>query len=523
MAISGAHRNRPVGGLLPALLLAILLLSSLLLSACEKAAPVDKRSPFAAPSGAARSSGNGVPEDAAPEDTGSLALSRAPMPVPLADPEPQALLIAIAQSYPRARQMRTKSETGEVARLGETAASLDRARADLRAIKRNLARFSVDGPPTHALFHAIGRDGRLQAWLIRPDGAVFAGQSARPYAGLAELPDGLGVTRFALSRGPQPKGQPLRPLDAEESVDDSRGGRATVAQRMATLRETSAALLPGAIGEALAAGTGRLLVLPVRDTGTAPYAALPVPGGREPAARRWSFVVMQDVETLASDAPGFDMGAVDLAKAVVVGDPEDMRDVRFNFPPLPGARKEALAIAKQLAVDDRNVLIGADASRSNVVNAINRLNGGGIVYMATHAIADARNPLTRGFVVLDRSNLFAGELRATRFRGWDTHHPLVVMSACQTGLGRVLEGGTFGVARTWTDAGAGQVVASLWNVSDQATLLLMTRFAAALKAGKAPERAMQLAQLETLRDYPNNPKLWASFTIIGKPTLGPAG
>jgi hypothetical protein len=498
MAIRGAHQS----GFLA------LLLAALLLSACDKATPAEKPGPLAALSGTA---GNGA----------SGAASRPSMPVPLADPEPHGLLVAIAQTYPRARQMRTKSETGEVARLGQTAAALDRASADLRAIKRNLARLSQGGPPTFALLHGIGPGLHLQAWLIGPDGAIFTGQSELPYFGLAGLPDGLGITRFALSRGPQRKGEPVQPLDAQDSAEDSRGSPAVVAQRMDTLREASATLLPGPVGAALAAGRGRLLVLPVRDTGTAPYAALPAAGSTDPAARRWSFVVMQDVETLASDVPGFDMGAVDLGKAVVVGDPEDMRDPVFRFPPLPGARKEALAIARLLAVDDRNVLIGEAATRPNVVRAIDRLDGGGIVYMATHAIADARNPLTRGFVVLDRSNLFAGELRATRFRGWDRRHPLVVMSACQTGLGRVFDGGTFGVARTWTDAGAGQVVASLWNVSDHATYQLMTRFARALKAGAAPERAMQLAQLETLREYPDNPKMWASFTIIGKPTLGP--
>ncbi len=140
--------------------------------------------------------------------------------------------------------------------------------------------------------------------------------------------------------------------------------------------------------------------------------------------------------------------------------------------------------------------------------------------MATHAVADAEHPLTRGFVVLSQKNLFAGELRTQQFRGWDEHQPLVVMSACQTALGRVFDGGTFGVARTWTNAGAGQVVASLWNVSDRATYRLMTRFVAGLQQGKAPELAMQAAQLETIKNYPNDPKMWASFTIIGKPTIG---
>jgi CHAT domain-containing protein len=93
------------------------------------------------------------------------------------------------------------------------------------------------------------------------------------------------------------------------------------------------------------------------------------------------------------------------------------------------------------------------------------------------------------------------------------------MSACLTALGRVFAGGTFGVARTWTNAGAGQVVASLWNVSDRATYRLMTRFVDGLQQGKTPELAMQAAQLETIKNYPNDPKMWASFTIIGKPSI----
>jgi CHAT domain-containing protein len=57
-------------------------------------------------------------------------------------------------------------------------------------------------------------------------------------------------------------------------------------------------------------------------------------------------------------------------------------------------------------------------------------------------------------------------------------------------------------------------------VSDLATYRLMTRFVAGLQQGKSPELAMQAAQLETIKNYPNDPKMWASFTIIGKPTIG---
>jgi|GEM_PF-1886587 len=466
-----------------------------------------------------------------------------PMPAVLPKNEEQPLLEAIASRYPVERQLESKAETGRVSPLQRASirANLVRAEGDLAGIKRNLAELSRTGLPTYALIHNVAQDGILRAWLVFPDGGVVAGATAGPYAGLGTLQGGLGVERIAGTRGPQLKGQERQRLDADADAgvdadtdtdtvgnpDVERGaGRRdnspeSIRKRQEVLADAAAMLLPGAIRQVLAAGEGRLLVVPVRDTGTAPYAALPIRNADDFAARRWSFVVMQDLSVLADVKRdvGFDMGKVDLSKSVIVGDPADMRDVQYSFPALPGARKEALAIARELGVDQRNVFIGADAKRKSVEAAINRSAGEGVIYMATHAVANPENPLTRGFVVLDQANWFAGEIRTAKFKGWSKHPPLVVMSACQSALGRVFDGGTFGIARTWTTAGAGQVVASLWNVSDLATYRLMTRFVTGLKQGKAPELAMQAAQLETIKNYPNDPKMWASFTIIGQPTI----
>jgi CHAT domain len=460
------------------------------------------------------------------------------MPAALPEDGEQPLIAAIASTYPVIEQLATKEETGEVRaiRAAMVEARLDQARADLASIKRNLASLSASGLPTYALIHNVATDGNLRGWIILPDGGVVAGTTNGTYAGLGMLPGGLGVDRIAATRGPQLKGAETPRLDAEvdaefdpeadaevgadsERGSGQRNSPASIKKRQEVLADAAATLLPGDLRQVLAAGEGRLLVVPVRDTGTAPYAALPIRGPDDFAARRWSFVVMQDVKVLADSGAGFDIGRVDLARSIVVGDPEDMRDVRFSFPALPGARKEALAVASELGLDKENVLIGLSATRKNVVRAINRSEGEGVIYMATHAVADPGNPLTRGFVVLSRDNLFAGELRTAAFKGWNERQPLVVMSACQTALGREFEGGMFGVARTWTNAGAGQVVASLWNVSDLATYRLMTRFVTGLKQGKIPELAMQAAQLETIRNYPNDPKMWASFTIIGKPSV----
>ena len=490
------------------------------------------------------SPGSGMP--AAPAVAAPAPVAEPSMPAALTEEGEQPLIAAIASTYPVIEQLATKVETGEVRaiRAAMVEARLDQARDDLASIKRNLASLSASGLPTYALIHNVATDGSLRGWIILPDGGVVAGTSSGTYAGLSMLPGGLGVDRIAATRGPQLKGAETPRLDAEVDAEfdpeaaaeagataeagadadvergpGKRNSPELIKKRQEVLADAAASLLPGDLLQVLAAGEGRLLVVPVRDTGTAPYAALPIRGPDDFAARRWSFVVMQDVKVLADSGASFDMGRVDLARSIVVGDPEDMRDVRFSFPALPGARKEALAVASELVLDKESVLIGPSSTRKNVVRAIDRSSGEGVIYMATHAVADPGNPLTRGFVVLSRDNLFAGELRTTKFKGWNERQPLVVMSACQTALGREFEGGMFGVARTWTNAGAGQVVASLWNVSDLATYRLMTRFVAGLKQGKVPEVAMQAAQLETIRNYPNDPKMWASFTIIGKPSV----
>ena len=98
---------------------------------------------------------------------------------------------------------------------------------------------------------------------------------------------------------------------------------------------------------------------------------------------------------------------------------------------------------------------------------------------------------------------------------------LVVMSACQTGLGKVFEGGVFGLARAWHYAGAHQIVMSLWNVDDQATRFLMTSFIKKITEGAQSERALRRAMLEARDRYPD-PALWAAFTLYGMPSPSPA-
>ena len=104
-------------------------------------------------------------------------------------------------------------------------------------------------------------------------------------------------------------------------------------------------------------------------------------------------------------------------------------------------------------------------------------------------------------------------------------NPLVVMSACQSGLGKVFGGGVFGLARAWHSAGAPQVVMSLWNVDDLATKLLMQDFVARVTEGAPAEFALQEAMKATRSRLPAtpaqmpDPALWAGFALFGLPSV----
>lgn len=104
---------------------------------------------------------------------------------------------------------------------------------------------------------------------------------------------------------------------------------------------------------------------------------------------------------------------------------------------------------------------------------------------------------------------------------------LVVLSACQTGLGRLRKGeGIIGLTRAFLYAGASSVVVSLWKVQDQSTSLLMEHFYGQLKQGQSKAEALRQAKLAVLQatidlkaiDMPQplaSPFFWAPFILIG--------
>jgi CHAT domain-containing protein len=93
---------------------------------------------------------------------------------------------------------------------------------------------------------------------------------------------------------------------------------------------------------------------------------------------------------------------------------------------------------------------------------------------------------------------------------------LVVLSACETGLGDIQAGeGVFGLQRAFQQAGAKTVLMSLWKVSDEATQMLMTEFYSALLGGKSKREAFKIAQMK-LRQKFESPYYWGAFVMVGR-------
>ncbi|WP_341531478.1 CHAT domain-containing protein (plasmid) [Nostoc sp. UHCC 0302] len=176
--------------------------------------------------------------------------------------------------------------------------------------------------------------------------------------------------------------------------------------------------------------------------------------------------------------------------------------------PLPGAELEAIAISKLLKTQP---LVGNKATVSTVVQ---RLPQARFVHLATHGLFDDIQGLNSG-IALTPSGKDDGLLTASEILDLKLNAELVVLSACDTGRGRLTGDGVIGLSRSLISAGVPSVLVSLWSVPDAPTALLMTEFYQNLQKNPDKAQALRQAMLTTMKKSPN-PVNWAAFTLIGE-------
>jgi CHAT domain-containing protein len=143
----------------------------------------------------------------------------------------------------------------------------------------------------------------------------------------------------------------------------------------------------------------------------------------------------------------------------------------------------------------------------------------GTLHLATFGILNKHNPLF-SFVELAPAGEDDGRLEVNEVFGLGLSGQLVVLSACQTGLGSgaiadVPPGDDWvGLVQAFLQAGANTVMASLWPVDDRATARLMEQFHMRVAAGKPVVTALTEAQRELMRDPATaDPFYWAGFVL----------
>ncbi len=189
--------------------------------------------------------------------------------------------------------------------------------------------------------------------------------------------------------------------------------------------------------------------------------------------------------------------------AAVVGDP----DFRGAYAQLPGARQEAAEVGRLYRAE---VLIGEGATE----DALRKHVGGGVdvLHLATHGFFEADKPLDSSFVLSGP----AKPVRVTAARIFAAPLParLVVLSACETGLGKAVAGEDFlGLPRSFYLGGTLAVLSSLWPVDDAGTRAFMRVFHE--KARTGDYGGAWLAARNALRDQGMPPFVYGAFVLGG--------
>ncbi|WP_413198846.1 CHAT domain-containing protein [Nostoc piscinale] len=205
--------------------------------------------------------------------------------------------------------------------------------------------------------------------------------------------------------------------------------------------------------------------------------------------------------------------------ALVVGNPIMPRvaykpgDTPEQLDSLPGAEIEAKEIARLL---NTKAIIGKDATKNQILKLLPKAR---IIHLATHGWADDIRGLGSWIALApnpeNQNETGNGLLTAEEILDLKLQAELFVISACETGRGRITGDGVIGLSRSIISAGVPSVLVSLWLVPDEETQLLMTEFYQHLQ--KNPDKAQALRQAMLTRIKENSlPINWAAFTLIGE-------
>jgi len=345
------------------------------------------------------------------------------------------------------------------------------ARSDLQAVSERIQREARSG--ADLAYPKADSLSRIRSRLRAGEALLLYGLSGQEAAVLVVVSDGARIVRLG----------PRAPIHDAALAPLSTESLAAIAR-----------LVIEPLG--LDASVRRLLISPDGELFRVPFAT--VVGDREVA-----YVPSATTYGLLLESAGLrGSGILALGGADYSG--------RAEWSDLPGSAAEARAVGQRL-------LLGANANLPDLRTALLERARWMSVHLACHGRVDVERPMFSGLALTvkapDDGFADVAEIFALRVRS-----DLVVLSACDTGLGAVYAGeGLVGLSRAFMFAGAPRVIASLWKVDDAATQELMTRFYALWKPGTTGAAAALRGAQQSLRADPRweDPRYWAAWVLWG--------
>jgi CHAT domain-containing protein len=418
----------------------------------------------------------------------------------------QAALVAQGKPEPalevaeraRARAFAEQLQSRRTATSPQAAQPLNLA--DIRRVAR-------DQQATLVEYAVVGQ--RLYIWTVSPQGTITFRRTPLPDGGLG-LDQRVVASRSALGvRGARGSLGVVASTASTSQPQRQQRQDQTLRNLHRLLIEPIADLLPRD-------PEVPVIVIPQGTLFFVPFAALQDHQGR-PLIERHALLTapaIQVLDLLQGQVSARSRG-LRTSNALVAGNPT-MPSVRLvpgdpaqPLPPLPGAEQEARAIA---SLFHTQALIGPAASETEVVRQLPQAR---FVHLATHGLLDDGATWgLPGAIALAPSVRDDGLLTAEEILGLRLKAELVVLSACDTGRGRITGDGVIGLSRSLLTAGARNVVVSLWAVPDAPTTALMTEFYRELATGAGKAQALRRAIL-SLRQQDPDPVSWSAFQLVG--------
>jgi CHAT domain-containing protein len=190
-------------------------------------------------------------------------------------------------------------------------------------------------------------------------------------------------------------------------------------------------------------------------------------------------------------------------KIAVVGDP----DFGGKLPQLAGARDEAFAVGKFYGVKP---LVGKEATENNVRKEVGE--GVKVLHIATHGIYDSIRPLQSALFLSESGSAYP--LTAKQLYENPLPATLVILSACETGLGKTVAGDDLlGLTRSFYLGGTQSVLSSLWEIEDEGTREYMLKFHQSAAKGDFGEAWLEARDHVKAKGFPAS--VYGAFNLNG--------